>query len=200
MSTATDPNTLVEVTAGELAALRNSRNLLQGLYGNKETATPFKRMLKKVNPELKIPDLEMAEEFAEPLQKDIATLREQNGELIKRLDAREPKDKERDELTDVYGKIDAVVRKRGLTDEGRAGLIKTMTDRQIADPDAAALVYLDTLPKPVVQKGQNVLPQRMNLFGVNDKEGENAKLDKLFKDPMGFMDDEITEILNEEAA
>lgn len=195
-----DANDIVEVRAGDLAALRNARSLLETLWGNKKHGTALKRMVKDVNPEAKIPDLELAEEFAEPIKKEVEGLKEQNAKLLERIEAREKAEKDREALTDIYSQIDKVVAKRGLTDEGKAGLIKTMNDRQIADPEAAALVYLDSLPKPVVQKGAQVLPQKMNLFGVNTPEKENEQLDKLFKDPLGFMDEEIANVLNEAAA
>lgn len=195
-----EANELVEVSAGELAALRNAKGLLETLWGNKETGTAFKRMVKKVNPQAKIPDLELAEEFAEPINKELGTLKEQNAALLKRLDERDAKDKDERDLRDIHAKIDDVARKRGLTDEGKAGLIKTMQDRQIADPDAAALLYLDSLPKAAPIKGHAALPQRMNLFGVNTPEKQDEQIDKLFKDPQGFMDDEIANVLNEAAA
>lgn len=195
-----DPNEIVEVKLGRLAQLENVEKLLSGLWGGKETSTAFKRMVKKVNPDAKIPDLDLAEEFAEPINAELKTTREALAALKKEVDEDRSKRKDTELLTDIHSRIDSVARENNLTDEGKAGVIELMQKRQIADPEAAAALYLKSLPKAKVQKAQAILPQKFNLFGVNSPEKQDEKVDKLFKDPMGFLDDEITEILNEEAA
>lgn len=196
----TAPTDVVEVTAGELASLRNARGLLETLWGNKKHGTALKRMVKDVNPEAKIPDLELAEEFAEPLNAELKSTKESLAALRKEIDDDRSKRKDAEDLRDIHSRIDSVARDNGLTDEGKASVIELMNKRQIADPEAATALFLKSLPKAKVQKAQQVLPQKFNLFGVNSPEKQDEKVDRLFKDPMGFLDDEITEILNEEAA
>lgn len=191
----------VEITKQDLATLQRSYKVLNGLMLDPKQGLPFKRMLKAFDPSIPVPDVELADTIAAPIQAELDELKKSNAALLARLDKREKDDGDRDTLTDVYAKIDKVVKDHGLTDEGREGMIKVMHDRQIADPEAAALVYLNGLPKPKPQTGgQQYLPQTMNLFGVNTPRGENELVDAFFDDPMKAQDAVITDILNESMA
>ena len=184
----------VEITVAELRVLQNAYQTLDGLWTNPKYSLQTKKMIKELKPDTSIPELDIAEKYAEPLRKDID---DSKAEMLKLREEMAKEKKERDEekqLNKVYAKIDDVVKKRSLTEEGKAGLIKTMQDRQIADPEAAALVYLDSIPKPQQVKGQAYLPASMNMYGVDDgKEGEFAAF---WENPVKAQDKMIAEILN----
>lgn len=195
-----DPET-VEITRQDLLTLQNTYKLMNSLMLDKTHGVPFKRLLKAYDPKIPVPDVELADAIAAPIQGEIEELKKSNKALLDRLDKREKDDGERDQLSQVYTKIDRVVKDHGLTDEGKAGMIKVMHDRQIADPEAAALVYLNSIPKPKPQTGgQQYLPQTMNLFGVNTPKGEDALVDAFFDDPMKAQDQVIADIINESMA
>ncbi len=189
------PTDRVEISAVDLQTLQNAYNTLNGLWTNPKHSLAIKKMVKDVKPETSIPELEIAERYAEPLRKD---LDDSKAEMLKLREEMAKEKKERDEekqLTGVYKKIDDVVKARHLTEEGRAGLIKTMQDRQIADPDAAALVYLDTIPKPQQVKGQTYLPESMNMYGTDDDKG--GDFEEFWHNPVKAQDKMIAKIINE---
>lgn len=197
---------VVEIPKAQLGVLQAAYQLLNGMYTGPK-ATEFKRLLKQHDPEgklVKTPDVDLADEVAKPLKDDIATLREENSKLLKRLDDRDKAEKDDKALRDMHSKIDEVVASRKLTKEGREGLIKTMQERQIADPEAAALVYLDKLPKPEPAKAGDAsryLPQKINIFeSANEKGQGDANTEEWFKDPIGKFDKEVAAVLNEAAA
>lgn len=208
MSVATpDPNETVEITRGQLAMLQRGHSLLDKLYSSKETGTAFKRLAKTADPEgklIKVPDIDIADEFAKPINDKLAALEEDNKKLRTSIEEDKKQRKDDADLFDINTRIDLVVKKRGLTDEGRKGLIKTMQDRQIADPDAAAAVYLESIPKPDSQRPSSILPQRLGKWDGSGREPfsghDDEKIKKFFEDPEAAADEEIANILNEQAA
>jgi hypothetical protein len=186
----------VEISAADLKVLQAAYNTLNGLWTNPKHGLAIKRMVKDVKPDTSIPELDIAERYAEPLRKDLDDSKAEMAKLREEM-AKDKKERdEKEQLRGVYAKIDDVVKKRGLTDEGKAGLIKTMQDRQIADPEAAALVYLDSIPKPQPQvKGQAYLPQSMNMYGMDD--GKESEFAAFWENPVKAQDNMIAKIINE---
>lgn len=201
------PNDTVEVSRQQLGVLQAAYQLMNGMYTGAQ-ATEFKRLLKKHDPDgklVKTPDVDLADEVAKPLKDDISSLRKQNEELLKRLDDDKKAAADEKALRDMHSRIDEVVSARKLTKEGREGLIKTMQERQIADPEAAALVYLDKLPKNEPSKaadsGAQFLPSKLNLFDSATEKGKgDPNVEKWYKDHQSAFDSEVAAVLNEEAA
>jgi hypothetical protein len=84
-----------------------------------------------------------------------------------------------------------------LTDEGLAGTIELMQSRQIADPEAAAALYVDGLPKQKPSTGSNFLPSnKLNLFGTSQ---QDAAWEQLHTDPDQFFADTVNRIVSDPA-
>jgi hypothetical protein len=195
-----EPHDIVEVTAAELANLKRAKGLLDRLYSDKDNGPATRRALKKIDPTLAIPD-DVAEEYAAPLKAENDALKKRLDDLAKSVDEDRAKRKDEDDLAEMHRKIDSVVAKRGLTDEGRAGLIETMQKRQIADAEAAALVYLDTLPKAKPARAASPLPQAFNLMQVNNaKDKTDESVQAFWDNPLAAMENEAIAVLNEDAA
>jgi hypothetical protein len=193
----------VELPRANAIIYQRAYKLLDALMSNTATATSFKRLAKAADPKgelIKVPDIELADEVAKPINDRIATLEAENKKLRDEIVADKQKLKDDADLRDINTRIDEVVRKRRLTEDGRKGLIETMQKRQIADPDAAALVYLESLPKPDAQKPSAILPQRMGQF-TNPREpffgADEDKVKKFMAEPEAAADEEIARILNE---
>lgn len=188
---------LVEIDAAELATLKRSKDLLGKLYGDKEIGSVVRRGLKRADPTLNIPE-DVADEVSAPINAKIKEIEESNKTLRERLEAKESADKDRDALADIHARINAVASKRKLTDDGKAGMIKLMQERQIADPEAAALLYLDTLPKAQPRRASTMLPGGLNLMQVNDKDDKtDAEAQAFWENPEHAADNVVREILNE---
>lgn len=191
------PDELVEVSASELANLRRSKDLLNGLYTSKDHGAQTRRALKKLDPTLQIPE-DVADEYAEPLRRELADTKKQLDALKAQQDEDRTKRKDEDDLAELNRRIDSVVAKRGLTEDGRAGLIDMMQKRQLADPEAAALLYLDSLPKPQPRKAASILPQDFNLMQVNDgKDKTDESTQRFWDNPMRAMELEAINVINE---
>lgn len=198
---ATVADETVEIPKAHFDLYQKAYSLLGKLVNNKEVGTRVKRDIMKIDESIKFPDLDTADAYAEPLKAEIELSKKELAEMKKKFDEREAKESEREQLGDIYAKIDATVKKRKLTDEGREGLIKTMKDRQIADPDAAALVYLDSLPKPKPARPSGHSSNKWNMYSGMDgenKEQQDAETKRLLADPMQFLDDKTAEILDED--
>jgi hypothetical protein len=202
-----DPNETVEITRGQLAQLQRGYSLLDKLYSGKDTSTAFKRMAKQADPDgklIKVADIDLADELTKPINDKLTALEEDNKKLRASIDEDKKQRKDDADLFDINTRIDLVVKKRGLTDEGRKGLIETMQKRQIADPDAAAAVYLESIPKPDSQRPSSILPQRLGKWDGSGREPfaghDDEKIKKFFADPEAAADEEIANILNEAAA
>lgn len=195
-----EPET-VEIPKAHFDLYQRAYGLLGKLVNNKEVGTRVKRDIMKVDETIKFPDLDVADSYAEPLKAEIELTKKELAELKKERAEEKTKAEEKETLGDIYAKIDATVKKRKLTDEGREGLIKTMKERQIADPDAAALVYLDSLPKPKAARPSGHSSNRWDMYKGLDgenKEQQDAETKRLLADPMQFLDDKIVEILDED--
>lgn len=186
----------VELSEADYNILKAGYDTLNALWTNKDVSLDFKKLMKKVKPETNIPELDIADRYAKPLEDKIAALEAENKKTREEIETDRKTRKESDDLKDIYAKIDDVAKKRGLTEDGKKGMIEVMQKRQIADPEAAALIYLDTLPKNTPAKSRSVMPGAMNLFGVDDQESE---FDAFWKNPVKAQDKVIADILNEGA-
>lgn len=193
-----DANDLVEIKAGDLANLQRAKKLLGDLYADKDQGATVRRALKKIDPSLQIPD-EVADAYAEPLRKENAELKKTLDALSKRVDDDAASRKDEADLASLNRSIDSAVKKHKLTEEGRAGLIKVMQDRQIADADAAALVFKETLPKSGPTRAHTgPLPSAFNLLEVNTpKDKTDESVQKFWDNPQRAADDVVRDILNE---
>lgn len=189
----------VEISQAHLTAYQKAYRLLGSLVNDKEIGTQTKRKLMKIDETVKFTDLDVADAYAEPLKAEIELTKKELAELKKERAEEKTKAEEKETLGDIYSRIDKVVAKRKLTDEGREGLIKTMKERQIADPDAAALVYLDSLPKSeAVRPSGSHAPSKWNLHGAgSSKDKISEKTKRLLESPDDFFDSEVTAVLNE---
>jgi hypothetical protein len=192
-----DPTEIVEVDAKTLANLQRAKDLLNKVYSDKKHGPAVRRALKDADPTLAIPE-DVADEYAAPLKAENDALKKRLDDLAKSLDEDRAKRKDEDDLAEMNRRIDDVVRKRGLTDDGRAGLIETMQKRQIADPEAAALLYLDTLPKSKPRPVASPLPSAFNLMQVNNaKDKTDASVQAFWDNPLAAMENEALAVLSE---
>lgn len=194
----TDPNALVEVKASDLAALQRAKGLLGSLYADKDQGAAVRRALKKIDPSLQIPD-EVAEQYAAPLRAENEELKKNLGELSKKFDDDRKSRQDEADLAKLTSSIDRAVSKHKLTEDGRAGLIKVMQERQIADADAAALVFKETLPKPQPTRAHTgPLPSAFNLLEVNTpKDKTDSEVQAFWDNPQKAADDVVKSILEE---
>src|SRR5262249_15053648 len=91
--------------------------------------------------------------------------------------------------------LDGVRGEFGFTDEGMELVKKTMKDKLIADPRAAAALIVYEKPKPVDPSAHG--SQRWAFLADNDKE-HKVSIKELVNDPDAWLDRKIHKIINEE--
>lgn len=191
---------LIEVDETEYNQLKRAKDLLNGLYTSEDQATrsTTRKGLKKLGLAVQDED-EIAERHAAPIRAKLEESDKRVADMAAQLEALKKAQDDRDALSKIHERIDEVVRKRKLTADGKDSLIKVMQERQIADPDAAALILLDSLPKtPGPSKASTVLPQTFNLLEVrNSPDKTDETIQKFWDNPQAAADEEVARILGE---
>lgn len=156
---------LVQIDARELQTYRELGNLLGKAWNDPDEGVAVQRALKKIKPDLQTMDdnpvVRAANKAREASDAKVTALQTAFDEYKTAAEQKEQEHALRRQLGDVQTK-------RGLTDEGMTKVIELMQERKLADPDAAALLYLDTIPKSKPQGGANKYfeSSKLNLFGT----------------------------------
>ena len=191
-----------EISDADLALYRGINKLVDDVWNNPKHGLAFKRAVKDVRPDASIPEVDVPEVVLKPLNEQLDRLTKSYEEL------KAEREKERQERADAD--LDAKFRKGldtaksrfSLTDEGVDKVIETMRERQIADPEAAAALYVASLPKskPAGQRDASAYGGR-SLTDFPGMRGESkTNHDMLYKDhasDMQFFDAEVAAVLNE---
>lgn len=198
MVTRTDE--MVEISAAELATLRKGYSLLEGLTSG-EDAIDIQRRLKVLDPKLNFPVIDQGDKLIAPVRTELEATRA----ALKKLEEAQAADllerQNEKALGTLQSAIDRVATARKFSGDTKDKFIKFMTDKGVADPDLAAPAFMETLPKPPAPiKGNGYLPQKMDLFGTGNAQGDDADVAALHADPLGWQDRKIAEIMNEDAA
>jgi hypothetical protein len=179
--------------SGDVSAQERSLlGLFESLWQDPKVGSDMRRRAKELNPNVRIPDdhpvaVEVRGELSEALKKvDL---------LQKMFDETQAKSAARDAETDLRSKLGKAQDRFRLTDEGMAGTIKLMQDRQISDPEAAAALYVDGLPKAKPSTpSSSVFTGKLDLFGTTSRDDQ---WEKLHTDGEGFFRDVVNEVFNE---
>lgn len=192
---APDPN-LVSVDRAGLQTLQESYKLLQQLWDHPKHGAALKRAAKEVRPELRVPEIDVAEPLLAPIREELEESKKSAAELREEI-AKDRKEREDEKaLGDLSSKLTAAQRKHRLTDEAMAEVKKIMVDRGVSDPEIAAQYVVANIEAPRAVKGSNFGPTDANIFGIDGKsEEENIKA--LHDNPVRWMDKVVPEIMAE---
>lgn len=178
-----------ETTSAQEQALLK---LLGEVWTDPEIGETVRKRAKVLNPAINIPDdnpvaVSVKRELSET-QKRLEAMEKLYKESA---DKAEAKNAEAD-LRDRLGKAQARFK---LTDDGMAGTIKLMQERMISDPEAAAALYVDSLPKNKPAAGSSpMFPGEMNLFGTKSKDDA---WELLHTNPDKFWRDTVNDVFAE---
>lgn len=183
-----------EISDQELASLQRAKGLLEQLWGHKDQSQAFKKMVKAVMPDVSIPEVDVAEQFTKTYDEKISAQEEKYAKLQERLDKYEQSGKDKDEEKALDGRIKAVQKEYGWTEEGMEKVIKRMRDQNSADVEGAAAWVARQEPKAQPTKSSPAyLPEKLNVYGAGEKDDQWAALNK---SPERFFDSEVVNILN----
>lgn len=190
---------MAEISDAELETLRRSHMLFDSLWNDPKHGRNVKLAVREKIPGLPMPEIDEPDRILSEVDARYKPVLEQVEATNKRLDAWE-KSRQDEELDGKFRKqLDAARAKYKLTDEGQDGVIALMKERQIADPEAAAALYMDRLPKSQTTNARNASAyggsSYANLFGMRGDGDERQAL--LATNPDQFFESEVLNVLNE---
>lgn len=166
--------------------------LLNQVWTDPKVGSAVRKRAKELNPQITIPD---EHPVAVQANERMDALEAQNAALQKMLDEQRAERERRDQEAKLREGIGRAQDRFRLTDDGVAGTIKLMQDRQIADPEAAAALFVDSLPKAKPTQGSTILPRTdFNLYGSRSG-GDDWN--KLLSDRDGFFADVVQSVFDE---
>jgi hypothetical protein len=194
MATEAELLKLLEESRAKEATLHqiNSGKLATALWDDGDIGAIFRQKAKKVIPDLRLPEDEIAPVLAK-FESENKKLSEQVGELIAKMTKRDEEENTARVISDMQASVDAAARAYGLTAEGREKMLDRMKTAKSFDAEAAAAWVVSKTP-PKMNDTPTWADKAMNLFGTKEKD---EKLAKLHRDPDGFRDDEINEFLRD---
>lgn len=179
-----------DISPEALAELQQAHALLKSLYADNTVGFDFRKLVKKKFPAASIPELDAVvktEQLTGDFEKKFGELGDTLSKKIDGfLDARK-KEREDDDVQKFGERIANIVKERGYTKEGEEGLLKTMKDRGISNPEDAAIIFEAGQPKAAPKPRHHT--SRMNFVSPEGKDDESFK--KLMSDPEQWMMDEM---------
>lgn len=184
----------VEIPKGELDTLRRAYGLLDKLWTDPKQGMAFKKIAKDVDPSLKVPDLDLVQQFGAEHDVKLKAVTDQNEALTARLDKFQSELQERDAEGKLRSNFDKVRKDFSLTDEGLDQVVGLMKDRQIADPEAAAALWARGQPKaPKPISTPTYLPASLDL---NSQLGTEEEMKQWLADPFKKFDQVVADELS----
>jgi hypothetical protein len=188
-----------EVSAEELAVLRGSAALLDGLWRSPKHGQSLKRAVKELNPNVSIPEVDVPDAVLAPVNHRLEEMGGTMAKINERLEAMDRAKSDAELDGKFRNSLDTAKKRFGLTDDGETAVLNLMRERQIADPEAAAALYTASLPKGKAAGLRDSSAyggsSYSNLYGMR---GGGSEMDELLaRDPDAFFDREVANVLNE---
>lgn len=185
-----------EISASELAILRNAHSMLNKLYNHPDKAMEFKKLAKDAG--YKVPELDTIERVTKPYDEKMTALEATNKKLIERLDKWETDNLNASEEKALSKQLSKIQKEEGLTDEGMQKVIKRMQDMKNPDVESAAAWVKSKEPKPQITTNSNFSASKFNGASLTGGGEEGDKAWKtLMKDANTGGDEYFTSIVND---
>lgn len=169
-----DPEALVALLDSELKKAKPSHALLEKLGMNPKTRLGVQRLVKEIEPDRVIPELDAAQ----PVLDELKALRDQIAEKDKKEAEKEAARAKADEERETTLRLESgrsLLRSRGYQKEGIEKIEKLMVDRNLPDFDAAMALFERDQPKE-----NSAIPSSLNrswdflMPGEDDKDTISA--------------------------
>lgn len=188
----------ITVTKAELETLRAIRAVMDKAWDSKETGSDFRKLLKKVDPNLRVPE-DIADSVIAPVNARAEAAEKAAKETQERLDKFLAESKDKEDTATLRSELTAAQKKFGLDDEAMAKVMTRMKDKANPDVEAAAAWVAAQVPKPQPIADHGISSISADLFGTTKQEDAFKDLHTggdPFK-PGGWFDKEAAKILNE---
>lgn len=180
----------VEIDDGQLQGMQRAVALLEKLNQSPKARRHLEQAVKAEFPDIQTQD-EQVEALAAPYIEKVEAVSKKLEDRLAAIDARERAEQEAaadNALIASFGRL----KSQGYTEEGLAKIATLMTERRIADPEAAAALFDRMNPKPPPETPASWEPQSWNI-------DQNAVVDTkaLFTDEDRWADAEVGKVLAE---
>lgn len=177
----------------EQIALQRSRELIDALWNDGEVGRKIQAVAKSKWNDIKTTE-DVLTPIVEPHLNKLKTLEEKYETLLaEREEEKRKSDDERTKLK-LEQQLEKARRDFNLTEEGFNQMIDRMkATGNYSDPEAAA-AYVASKAPPTKVAGPTWAPQDLDLFGSKNR---NEDLIQLHRDPMGYMDSQLTQFVND---
>ena len=189
------------IGAAQLANLRAAGALLDTLAGdstkwpNRAAQLEFLRAAKKIAPAIRVPEDDIAAPLLEPINAQLAALKEQNRLLEERESARALAAQNAEAESELQKLLGRVQKKRNLNEKGVELVIERMKKTGSMDADAAALAVIEEnyVPDPI--GAGHMAPGAVDVFHYNS--GDEASIKALHANPEKWFDDQVAQMIDE---
>ena len=175
----------------EQTALYRSKELIDALWNDGEVGKKIQQAAKAKWNDVRTTD-DMMSPIIEPHLNKLKTLEDKYEKLLEeRLEEKRAAEDERVKVK-LEDQLEKARRDYNLTEEGFNQMIDRMkTTGNYSDAEAAA-AYVASKAPPAKVAGPTWAPQDLDLFGSKNR---NDALVELHRDPMGYMDSQLTEFV-----
>jgi hypothetical protein len=190
----------VTIPKAELDTLRAIKTLMDKTWDGKDTGAPLRKLLKQVQPDLKIPE-DVADSVIAPVKGEIEETKKSVKGLAEKLDKFLTENKDKEDTAVLRADLASAQKKFGLDDEGLTKVMQRMKDKNNPDVESAAAWVASQAPKPQPIADHGISAISADLFGSTKKDPNYEALQTggdPFK-PGGWFDQEAIKILNEPA-
>jgi len=172
-------------------ALQRSKELIDALWNDGEVGKKIQQAAKARWDDVKTTE-DMFAPIVEPHLNKIKNLEDRYEKLLEeRLDEKRAADEERTKLK-LEEQLEKARRDYNLTEEGFNQMIDRMKSTGNYSDAEAAAAYVASKAPPAKVAGPTWAPQDLDLFGSKNR---NDALVELHRDPMGYMDSQLTEFV-----
>ena len=185
-------------TPEQIQELAKAQNLLNSLLDDPKHGMTVKKAIKDKYPEARIRELDIIEQVTKPYDEKLSAIEAQNKALQDAFDEYRTKNETKEAEVSLKSNLDRVKSQYSLTDEGMQKVIENMRERNLAhDPDAAAALYVQSLPKAKPQSiRDSLITPPIDLYGMADGDPD-AKWKLLHSNPDRFLQEEVVACLEE---
>jgi hypothetical protein len=183
---------MAEVADTELQQLRAAMSLFEQVWGDPTIGEQVRKRAKEIKPDIVIPDDHpVAKRALAELADTKTALETLRGEYQQDKAARQ---QERAEAK-LRADLGTVQERFHFTDDAMAKTIEIMQERQLADPEAAALIYRESLPKAAPQShSAKFFDGKADMFGTTRVDEQWRTL---HENPDQFFADVVNEVFTE---
>ena len=183
-----------EISDADLAVKNRAVALLDKMWNDPKEGMTFKKKVKELVPDARIPELDIVASATGPLLAELEEQKSVSKSLKERLDSWEKTQKDSKDELELQAQLDGVKKTYSFTNDGMQKVIDRMKSKNNPDAEAAAawVASQERKSKPLTDSA--LLPSALNLYGSNSSDDSWAELNR---DPVGWADKEMVKMLNE---